>query len=260
MLVTLGKTYGRTAAPADGQCQNEKHGESVVHYETTTRRYAHFDCTGDTFQMIPAALHLDAAILVVAATTGPEQQTREAIQLARGLGVRYIVVCLSKCDLRVDEEELELVGMEVRGLLSQYDYPGDDTPIVIVSGLKALSGDPESEAKIIELAGHLDNYVPEPELPSGTSPQDRFDAEVSMPGGGELTKDTQAVEFSFRYEYSPVAGSIQLMDRGQDKSPEEKRRVEVKLDKSIMLQEGLHFYWQVGSEVRGYGRVSKIKR
>jgi hypothetical protein len=111
-----------------------------------------------------------------------------------------------------------------------------------------------------ELAGHLDNYVPEPELPSGTSPQDRFDAEVSMPGGGEPTKDTQAVEFSFRYGYSPVAGSIQLMDRGQDKSPEEKRRVELKLDKSIMLQEGLHFYWQVGWEVRGYGRVSKIKR
>lgn len=100
MLVTLGKTYGRTAAPVDGQNQNEKYdyGQSVVHYETTTRRYAHFDCTGDTFQMIPAALHLDAAILVVAATTGPEQQTREAIQLARGFGVRYIVVCLSKCD------------------------------------------------------------------------------------------------------------------------------------------------------------------
>lgn len=150
--------------------------------------------------------------------------------------------------------------MEIRDLLTQYDYPGDNTPIVIAPGLRALSGDPESEAKIIELARHLDNYVPEPELPSGTSSQDRFDAEVSMLGGGEPTKDTQAVEFRFRYEESPVAGSYQLMTVGKDKSSEVRHGIKVMLNKKVMLQEGLHFYWQVGSEVMGYGRVSGIKR
>jgi translation elongation factor TU len=258
ILVTLGKMYGRTA-PVDGQKDNKKYGQPVVHYETETRRYAHFDCGGDMLQMIPAAIHMDAAILVVAATNGPEQQTREAIKLARGLGVPYIVVFLSKCDLKSDDEELELLGLEVRDLLSQYDYSGNITPIVNGSGLKGLEGDAQWDVRIVELAEHLDSYVPDPEHPSGTSSQDSFDAEVSMLGGGDQTRDTQAVEFSFHYEDSPVAGSLQLVMVGKDKNSDVRHGVKVKLNKKIMLREGLHFYWEVGSEVKGYRRVSKIK-
>ncbi|STT51276.1 translation elongation factor Tu [Klebsiella pneumoniae] len=102
---------------------------------------------------------MDGAILVVAATDGPMPQTREHILLGRQVGVPYIIVFLNKCDMVDDEELLELVEMEVRELLSQYDFPGDDTPIVRGSALKALEGDAEWEAKIIELAGHLDTYI-----------------------------------------------------------------------------------------------------
>ncbi len=113
--------------------------------------------------MITGAAQMDGAILVVAATDGPMPQTREHILLGRQVGVPYIIVFLNKCDMVDDEELLELVEMEVRELLSQYDFPGDDTPIVRGSALKALEGDAEWEAKIIELAGHLDTYIPEPE-------------------------------------------------------------------------------------------------
>jgi translation elongation factor EF-Tu-like GTPase len=122
-----------------------------------------------------------------------------------------------------------------------------------------LEGDSESEFKILELAGHLDNYIPGPELPSGTFPQDAFDAEVSIPEfGGDQTSRTQAVEFSFRYEDSSVAGSIQLMTLRKDRNSEVRHGIKVVLDKEVMLREGLYFYWKVGSEVKGYGRVSKI--
>ncbi|SPX41416.1 elongation factor Tu [Haemophilus influenzae] len=105
----------------------------------------------------------DGAILVVAATDGPMPQTREHILLGRQVGVPYIIVFLNKCDMVDDEELLELVEMEVRELLSQYDFPGDDTPIVRGSALQALNGVAEWEEKILELAGHLDTYIPEPE-------------------------------------------------------------------------------------------------
>ncbi|HBV7053423.1 TPA: elongation factor Tu, partial [Klebsiella pneumoniae] len=130
------------------------------------RHYAHVDCPGHADyvkNMITGAAQMDGAILVVAATDGPMPQTREHILLGRQVGVPYIIVFLNKCDMVDDEELLELVEMEVRELLSQYDFPGDDTPIVRGSALKALEGDAEWEAKIIELAGHLDTYIPEPE-------------------------------------------------------------------------------------------------
>ncbi|WP_024155954.1 elongation factor Tu, partial [Salmonella enterica] len=128
--------------------------------------YAHVDCPGHADyvkNMITGAAQMDGAILVVAATDGPMPQTREHILLGRQVGVPYIIVFLNKCDMVDDEELLELVEMEVRELLSQYDFPGDDTPIVRGSALKALEGDAEWEAKIIELAGFLDSYIPEPE-------------------------------------------------------------------------------------------------
>ena len=137
-----------------------------VEYETDARHYAHVDCPGHADyikNMITGAAQMDGAILVVAATDGPMPQTREHILLGRQVGVPYIIVFLNKCDMVDDEELLELVEMEVRELLSQYDFPGDDTPIVRGSALKALEGDAEWEAKIIELAEALDSYIPEPE-------------------------------------------------------------------------------------------------
>jgi elongation factor Tu len=139
---------------------------SHVEYETENRHYAHVDCPGHADyvkNMITGAAQMDGAILVVSAADGPMPQTREHILLARQVGVPYIVVFLNKADMVDDEELLELVEVEVRELLSAYDFPGDDIPFVIGSALKALEGDEEYVNKIIELAGQLDSYIPEPE-------------------------------------------------------------------------------------------------
>jgi elongation factor Tu len=137
-----------------------------VEYETPNRHYAHVDCPGHADyvkNMITGAAQMDGAILVVAATDGPMPQTREHIVLSRQVGVPYIVVFLNKCDMVDDEELLELVEMEIRELLDQYDFPGDDTPIVRGSALKALEGDSAWQDKIIELFEQVDAYIPEPE-------------------------------------------------------------------------------------------------
>ena len=139
---------------------------SHVEYQTESRHYAHVDCPGHADyvkNMITGAAQMDGAILVVSAADGPMPQTREHILLARQVGVPYIVVFLNKADMVDDEELLELVEVEVRELLSEYDFPGDDIPFVIGSALKALDGDEAYKEKIIELAGHLDSYIPEPE-------------------------------------------------------------------------------------------------
>jgi elongation factor Tu len=141
---------------------------SHVEYETENRHYAHVDCPGHADyvkNMITGAAQMDGAILVVSAADGPMPQTREHILLARQVGVPYIVVFLNKVDMVDDEELLELVEVEVRELLSEYEFPGDDIPFVLGSALKALDGDAEHVEKIIELAGHLDSYIPEPERP-----------------------------------------------------------------------------------------------
>jgi elongation factor Tu len=137
-----------------------------VEYETPNRHYAHVDCPGHADyvkNMITGAAQMDGAILVVAATDGPMPQTREHIVLSRQVGVPYIVVFLNKCDMVDDEELLDLVEMEVRELLDQYDFPGDDTPIIRGSALKALEGDSAWQDKIIELFEQVDTYIPEPE-------------------------------------------------------------------------------------------------
>jgi elongation factor Tu len=139
-----------------------------VEYETEARHYAHVDCPGHADyvkNMITGAAQMDGAILVCSAADGPMPQTREHILLARQVGVPYIVVFLNKCDMVDDEELLELVEMEVRELLDKYDFPGDDTPIIKGSALKALEGDTSEmgEGAIIELAAALDSFIPEPE-------------------------------------------------------------------------------------------------
>jgi elongation factor Tu len=136
-----------------------------VEYETANRHYAHVDAPGHADyikNMITGAAQVDGAIVVVAATDGPMPQTREHVLLARQVGVPTIVVALNKVDMVDDEELLELVELEVRELLSNYEYPGDDVPVVRVSALKALEGDPEAAAQVLELMEAVDSYVPEP--------------------------------------------------------------------------------------------------
>ena len=169
----LSDTYGgqaRSFDEIDNAPEEKARGITIatshVEYETNNRHYAHVDCPGHADyvkNMITGAAQMDGAILVVSAADGPMPQTREHILLARQVGVPYIVVFLNKADMVDDEELLELVEVEVRELLSTYDFPGDDIPFVIGSALKALEGDPEYTAKIIELAEQLDSYIPEPE-------------------------------------------------------------------------------------------------
>jgi elongation factor Tu len=137
-----------------------------VEYETDHRHYAHVDMPGHADyikNMITGAAQIDGAILVVSAPDGPMPQTREHVLLARQVGVPYIVVALNKVDMVDDEELLELVELEVRELLTQYEFPGDDTPIIRLSALKALEGDPAAEAQVLELMEAVDSYIPEPE-------------------------------------------------------------------------------------------------
>jgi elongation factor Tu len=139
-----------------------------VEYQTPNRHYAHVDMPGHADyikNMITGAAQVDGAILVVSAADGPMPQTREHVLLARQVGVPSIVVALNKADMVDDEELLDLVELEVRELLSEYEFPGDDTPVVRVSALKALEGDPEWEEKVVELMQAVDDFVPEPERP-----------------------------------------------------------------------------------------------
>src|SRR5262245_11021215 len=136
-----------------------------VEYETKNRHYAHVDCPGHADyvkNMITGAAQMDGAILVVAATDGPMPQTREHILLARQVGVPAMVVCLNKVDAVDDPELLELVELEVRELLSQYEFPGDTIPVVKCSALKGLDGDAEGEQQVLELMAAVDSYIPTP--------------------------------------------------------------------------------------------------
>ena len=173
ITTVLAKTYGGAAvdyASVDNAPEERERGITIntshVEYETENRHYAHVDCPGHADyvkNMITGAAQMDGAILVVSAADGPMPQTREHILLSRNVGVPYIVVFLNKMDMVDDEELLELVEMEVRDLLSEYDFPGDDTPIIAGSALKALEGVEEYEAKILELMAAVDSYVPNPE-------------------------------------------------------------------------------------------------
>jgi elongation factor Tu len=169
----LADTYGGQAtsfAEIDNAPEEKARGITIatshVEYETENRHYAHVDCPGHADyvkNMITGAAQMDGAILVVSAADGPMPQTREHILLAHQVGVPWMVVFLNKADMVDDDELLELVEVEVRELLTQYGFPGDDIPFVIGSALKALEGDEEYKAKIIELAEQLDTYIPEPE-------------------------------------------------------------------------------------------------
>ncbi len=168
----LSKKYGGKACAfdqIDNAPEEKARGITIntshVEYDTSVRHYAHVDCPGHADyikNMITGAAQMDGAILVVAATDGPMPQTREHILLARQVGVPHIVVFLNKCDMVNDEELLELVEMEIRDILNQYNFSGDKVPIIRGSALKALEGIKEWEDKIFDLADSLDNYIPNP--------------------------------------------------------------------------------------------------
>ena len=162
------KAYDQIDAAPEEKARGITINTAHVEYETEKRHYAHVDCPGHADyvkNMITGAAQMDGAILVVSASDGPMPQTREHILLARQVGVPYIIVYLNKCDLVEDEELLELVEMEVRELLSNYDFPGDDIPIIKGSARMALEGDkgPMGEESILKLADTLDSYIPTPE-------------------------------------------------------------------------------------------------
>ena len=169
VLAQEGNAKAMDYAAIDAAPEEKERGITIntahVEYQTATRHYAHVDCPGHADyikNMITGAAQMDGAILVVAATDGPMPQTREHILLSRQVGVPYIIVFLNKCDMVDDEELIELVEMEVRELLNEYGFPGDDTPIIRGSALKALEGDPKWVPAIHELMDAVDNYIPTP--------------------------------------------------------------------------------------------------
>ncbi|WML42577.1 elongation factor Tu [Neobacillus sp. PS3-40] len=169
VLAKVGGAEARAYDQIDGAPEERERGITIstahVEYETATRHYAHVDCPGHADyvkNMITGAAQMDGGILVVSAADGPMPQTREHILLSRQVGVPYLVVFMNKCDMVDDEELLELVEMEIRDLLSEYDFPGDDIPVIKGSALKALEGEAEWEAKIDELMAAVDEYIPTP--------------------------------------------------------------------------------------------------
>ena len=168
-LAKKGQAAAMDYASIDAAPEEKERGITIntahVEYETAPRHYAHVDCPGHADyikNMITGAAQMDGAILVVAATDGPMPQTREHILLSRQVGVPYIIVFLNKCDMVDDEELIDLVEMEVRELLNEYDFPGDDTPVIRGSALKALEGDPKWTPAIDELMEAVDTYIPTP--------------------------------------------------------------------------------------------------
>ena len=162
------KSYAQIDSAPEERARGITINTAHVEYETANRHYAHVDCPGHADyvkNMITGAAQMDGAILVVSAADGPMPQTREHILLARQVGVPYIIVYMNKADMVDDAELIELVEMEIRELLSKYDFPGDDTPIIVGSALKALEGDQSEigEASILKLAEALDSYIPQPE-------------------------------------------------------------------------------------------------
>ena len=169
VLAKSGGAEARAYDQIDGAPEERERGITIstahVEYETATRHYAHVDCPGHADyvkNMITGAAQMDGGILVVSAADGPMPQTREHILLSRQVGVPYLVVFMNKCDMVDDEELLELVEMEIRDLLSEYEFPGDDIPVIKGSALKALEGDAAWEEKIHELMAAVDEYIPTP--------------------------------------------------------------------------------------------------
>jgi len=276
---------------------------SIAHieYQTEKRHYAHVDCPGHADyikNMITGAAQMDGAILVVAATDGPMPQTKEHVLLARQVGVPSIVVALNKSDMVDDEEILELVEMEVRELLSKYEFPGDDTPIVRISALKALEGDAKWAEKIIELMDAVDAFIPQPArdvdkpflMPvedvftitgRGTvitgriergivkvneesiTPHTEFDASayiLSKDEGGRHTPFFNNYRPQFYFRTTDVTGVVTLPEGTEMVMPGDNTEMAVTLIQPIAMEDGLRFAIREGGRTVGAGRVTKIKK
>src|SRR5438874_1750790 len=241
-----------------------------VEYETDKRHYAHVDMPGHADyikNMITGAAQVDGAILVVSAADGPMPQTREHILLARQVGVPYIVVYLNKADMVDDKELLELVEVEVRELLSKYDFPGDKTPIVIGSALKALEGeDSELGTKsVLKLAEALDSYIPTPKReiakPGSITPHAKFECEVyvlSKEEGGRHTPFFNNYRPQFYFRTTDVTGSVELPKGTEMVMPGDNVKMVVTLITPIAMEQGLRFAIREGGKTVGAGVVAKI--
>src|SRR5256885_1517969 len=219
---------------------------SHVEYETENRHYAHVDCPGHADyikNMITGAAQMDGAILVVSAADGPMPQTREHILLARQVEVPYIVVFLNKADMVDDPELLELVEMEVRELLSKYEFPGDDIPIVTGSALKALEGDEENAQKILELMQAVDDYIPEPTRDT--------DKPFLMP-----IEDV----FTITGRGTVVTGPIKLPEGQEMVMPGDNTNMDIELIQPIAMDQGLRFAIREGGRTVGAGVVTAIEK
>ena len=272
-----------------------------VEYESEGRHYAHVDCPGHADyvkNMITGAAQMDGAILVVSAADGPMPQTREHILLARQVGVPYIVVYMNKSDMVDDAELLELVEMEVRELLDTYQFPGDDTPVVVGSALKALEGEEGEQGKesIWKLLAAMDDYIPMPErlidqpflmpiedvfsisgrgtvvtgrvergqvlcIPGSVTPHTHFEAEVyvlSKDEGGRHTPFFNNYRPQFYFRTTDVTGAVDLPSGVEMVMPGDNVKVEVKLINPIAMEEGLRFAIREGGRTVGAGVVAKI--
>lgn len=274
ITTVLAKTYGDQMqsfdaidnAPeenAPGLIINSSH----VKYATPARNYAHLDCAGymDIVKTLIAGAALDGAILVVSATEGTTSQTRDHIVLARQVGVPSIVVFLNKCDMMVDDQEtLELVEIEVRGLLSDYYYPGDDLPVIRGSALKALEGEAEWEAKIIELAEKLDGYIREPEGVVDLPPHDAhtiFKAEcyiLSKEEGGRSTPFFKGYRPQFHFGTTEVTGDLELPQDVEMVIPGDNTRMIVTLMSPVVMNDGSRFAIREGGRIVGVGVIVHV--
>ena len=251
---------------------------SHVEYETATRHYAHVDCPGHADyvkNMISGAAQMDGAILVIAATDGPMAQTREHILLARQVGVPYIVVFLNKCDMVDDDELIDLVEMETRELLSEYDFPGDDIPVIRGSALGALNGEEKWMDSIRELMNAVDEYIPTPSRdnekpflmavedckPGSVTPHTKFTGEIyvlTKEEGGRHTPFFDGYRPQFYFRTTDVTGSVKLPEGTEMAMPGDHITIEGDLIHPIAMEEGLRFAIREGGHTVGSGIVSTI--
>src|SRR5438445_598573 len=277
-------TYDQVAKASESQGRRDATkiltiATSHVEYATVERHYAHVDCPGHADyvkNMITGAAQMDGAILVVSAVDGPTPQTREHILLARQVNVPAIVVFLNKCDLVDDPELLDLVELEVRELLSKYQFPGDDTPVIRGSALKAIEGDKQWVAKIEELLAALDKSIPVPKRevdkhevergmvlakPGSIKPHTQFESEVyvlTKEEGGRHTPFFKGYRPQFYFRTTDVTGSVELAAGVEMVMPGDNTKMAIELITPIAMEEQLRFAIREGGRTVGGGGAAKI--
>src|SRR5205085_2879505 len=241
-----------------------------VEYETANRHYAHVDCPGHADyikNMITGAAQMDGAILVVAATDGPMPQTKEHVLLARQVGVPYIVVFLNKVDAVEDAELVDLVEMEVRELLTKYQFPGDSLPIVRGSALGALNGEAKWEKSIDELMEAVDKSVPLPQRdivlakPASITPHTKFKAEVyvlTKEEGGRHTPFFKGYRPQFYFRTTDVTGVAELPAATEMVMPGDNVALTIELITPVAMEKGLRFAIREGGRTVGAGTISEV--